>query len=259
MNPHLSLIIPAYNEAKSIEKTLERFREYLNQQDYSYEVLIITDGVQDNTAEIAGKFSLAWPQLKIIENKENHGKGFVVRQGMFLAQGQYRVFTDADNATDIAHLEKMLLKFKEGFEVVIGSRDAKDAAGATQAVPQAGYKRFLGNMGNLFIQLLVLPGIWDTQTGFKGFSAEASQKIFSKTTIDRWGFDVEVLALARHFNYKIGIIPIYWKNGAESRVKFSGYLGALLETVKVRWNLWIGKYNSDTNTRMHSNDTNRNL
>lgn len=242
MNPYLSLIIPAYNEAKSIGKTLERFREYLNQQDYSYEVLIMTDGAQDNTAEIAGKFSQAWPQLKIIENKENHGKGFVVRQGMFLAQGQYRVFTDADNATDIAHLEKMLLKFKEGFDVVIGSRDAKDAAGATQAVPQAGYKRFLGNMGNLFIQILVLPGIWDTQAGFKGFSAEAAKKIFSKTTIDRWGFDVEVLALARHFNYKIGLIPIYWKNGAESRVKLSGYLGALWETVRVRWNLWAGRY-----------------
>lgn len=242
MTTYLSLIIPAYNEAKRLSKTLERIKAYLSQQNYTYEVLIVIDGAKDNTAEIAAKFGLDWPQLRVIDNKENHGKGFVVRQGILAANGQYRVFTDADNSTDIAHLEKIIPKFKEGFDVVIGSRDPKDAVGATQAIAQAGYKRLLGNMGNLFIQLLVLPGIWDTQAGFKGFSAEASQKIFSKTKINKWGFDVEALALARNFGYKIGIIPIYWENDAESHVKLSGYIGALLETVKVRWNLWVGKY-----------------
>ncbi|MEK7500643.1 MAG: dolichyl-phosphate beta-glucosyltransferase [Patescibacteria group bacterium] len=241
-NPFVSIIIPAYNEEKRIGKTLARVREYLGEQQYSHEVLVVTDGAHDNTAVIAKEAAREWPQLWVLENKENHGKGFVVRQGMLAAKGEIRVFTDADNSTDIGHLEKMLAKFKEGFEVVIGSREAKDAPGATQAVPQSSFKRLLGDMGNLVIQILVLPGIWDTQAGFKGFSAEATQKIFSKTTINRWGFDVEALALAKHWGYKIGIIPIYWKNDAESHVKLSGYVGALLETFKVRWNLWTGRY-----------------
>lgn len=240
--PYVSIIIPAYSEAKRIGKTLARVREYLDQRQYGYEVLVVVDGARDNTAVIVKEIAQTWPQLWVLDNKENHGKGFVVRQGLLAAKGEYRVFTDADNSTDIGHLEKMLAKFEEGFEVVIGSRDAKDAAGATQAIPQAGFKQLLGNMGNLVIQILVLPGIWDTQAGFKGFSASAAQRIFSKATINRWGFDVEALALAKHFGYKIGIIPIYWKNDAESHVKLSGYIGALVETFKVRWNLWRGKY-----------------
>ncbi|MDP3799909.1 MAG: glycosyltransferase family 2 protein [bacterium] len=242
MNPYISIIIPSYNEEKRIVKTLQRIKEYLSSQDYSYEVLVVIDGAKDKTAEIAEKFSLDWTELKVINNKQNHGKGFVVRQGMLEAKGEYRVFTDADNSTDIKHLEKMIPKFKEGLHVVIGSRDYKDAIGATQAIPQPAFKRLLGNMGNIFIQVVAVFGIWDTQNGFKGFSAEAANKIFSKATINRWGFDVEVLALARKFKYKISIIPIYWENDAESHVKLSGYLGVLRDTVKVRLNLWSGKY-----------------
>ena len=241
-DPFISIIIPAYNEESRLAKTLRRVREYLDAQAYSYEVVVVIDGARDNTAAVAQKIAQDWPNLRVLENKENHGKGFVVRQGLLAAQGEYRVFSDADNSTDIAHLEKMLAKFKEGFEVVIGSRDAEDVPGATQAVPQSGFKRFLGNLGNLVIQVLVLPGIWDTQAGFKGFSASAAWKIFSKATIDRWGFDVEALALAKRLGYKIGIIPVYWENDAQSHVKLSGYIGALLETFKVRWNLWSGKY-----------------
>ncbi|MEK7565268.1 MAG: dolichyl-phosphate beta-glucosyltransferase [Patescibacteria group bacterium] len=243
MNPYISIIIPSYNEEKRIAKTLQRFKEYLSAQDYTYEVLVVIDGARDKTAEVAQKFVSDWSQLKVVNNKQNHGKGFVVKQGMLEAKGEYRVFTDADNSTDIKHLEKMILKFKEGFKVVIGSRDYKDAIGATQAIPQSGFKRLLGNMGNIFIQVVAVFGIWDTQNGFKGFSASAAEKIFSKITIERWGFDVEVLALARKFGYKIAIIPIYWENDAESHVKLSGYLGVLRDTVKVRLNLWGGKYN----------------
>ncbi|MBI4120490.1 MAG: glycosyltransferase family 2 protein [Parcubacteria group bacterium] len=241
-DPFVSIIIPAYNEEGRIAKTLARVKEYLDSQSYSCEILVVIDGARDSTAAIAKEAAQEWSQLRVLENKENHGKGFVVRQGMLEAKGEYRVFSDADNSTDIAHLEKMLAKFKEGFDVVIGSRDGKDIAGATQAVPQSGFKRLLGDMGNLVIQAVVLPGIWDTQAGFKGFSADAAQKIFSRAVVDRWGFDVETLALARRFNYKIGIIPIYWRNDPSSHVKLSGYIGALLETFRVRWNLWIGKY-----------------
>ncbi len=244
MNPYISVVIPSYNEEKRIAKTLQRFKEYLSVQDYTYEVLVVVDGARDNTAEVAEKFSLDWTQLKVVNNKQNHGKGFVVKQGMLEAKGEYRVFTDADNSTDIKHLEKMIPKFKEGFKVVIGSRDYKDAIGAKQAIPQSGFKRLLGNMGNIFIQVVAVFGIWDTQAGFKGFSAEAAEKIFSKATIERWGFDIEVLALARKFGYKIAKIPLYWENDTESHVKLSSYLGVLRDTVKVRINLWSGKYNA---------------
>lgn len=240
--PYLSVIIPAYNEEKRIAHTLKRIKEYLSQQDYSYEVLVVVDGAKDKTAEAAEGFAAGWPQLKIIKNKINHGKGYVVRQGMLEAKGEYRVFTDADNSTDIKHLEKLLPKFKQGFDVAIGTRDYRDVIGATQAVPQSKFKRFLGDAGNLFIQFLVVPGIWDTQAGFKGFTAEATQKIFSRTTIDRWGFDVEVLALVKEFGYKIAKIPLYWENDVQSHVKFSSYLGVLRDTIKVRFNLWNRKY-----------------
>ncbi|MFY9493220.1 MAG: dolichyl-phosphate beta-glucosyltransferase [Minisyncoccia bacterium] len=240
--PYLSLIVPAYNEEKRIGRTLERIKEYLSAQSYSSEVLVMVDGARDRTAEFAQNFCSDWPQLKVINNKINHGKGYVVRQGMLAAKGEIRVFSDADNSTDIRHLEKLLPKFQEGFEVVIGSRDYRDVIGATQAVPQSVLKRFLGDLGNLFIQFLAVPGIWDTQNGFKGFTAAAAERIFSKTIINRWAFDVEVLALARKFGYKIGIIPVYWENDAQSHVKLSGYINALWETVKIWWYLRTEKY-----------------
>ena len=242
VSPRLSLIVPAYNEAKRVEKTLKRIKEYLAGQNYPYEVVVVVDGATDKTAELAQNFCSDWPQLKVINNKINHGKGYVVRQGMLAAKGEIRVFSDADNSTDIRHLEKLLPKFQEGFEVVIGSRDYRDVIGATQAVPQSVLKRFLGDLGNLFIQFLAVPGIWDTQNGFKGFTDRAAERIFSKTIINRWAFDVEVLAIARKFGLKIGIIPVYWENDAQSHVKLSGYLNALWETVKIWWYLRAGKY-----------------
>ena len=240
--PYISIIVPSYREEKSLPSTLKRFKEYLTAQNYTYEVLAVVDGAKDRTAEVAEEFAKGWPELRVINNKINRGKGYVVRQGMLEAKGEYRVFTDADNATDIGHLDKMIPKFKEGFEIVVGSRDYKDAVGAKQAIPQPWHKRQLGNLGNLFIQVLVLPGIWDTQAGFKGFSAEAAQKIFSKMTVERWGFDIEILALARKFGYKIAKIPLYWENNPDSRVNLSSYFGVLRDTIKVRLNLWRGKY-----------------
>ncbi len=238
----MSVIIPAYNEEKRIFSTLKRVREYLSEQSYAYEVIVVVDGAKDRTAQVAEEFAQDWSCLRVVNNKENHGKGFVTRQGLLEATGEFRVFSDADNSTDIKHLEKLLPKFKEGFEVVIGSRDYRDVIGAKQAIAQSGFKRLLGDLGNLFIQVLAVPGIWDTQNGFKGFSAAAAQKIFSKAIINRWSFDVEALALARRFGYKIAIIPVYWENDAQSHVKLSGYINALWEVVKIRWYLWTGKY-----------------
>ena len=172
--------------------------------------------------------------ISVIDRKENRGKGYTVREGMLKAGGTIRLFMDADNSTDISHFNLMKRYFTERYDVVIGSRDSKDAEGAKQDVPQPWFKRLLGNLGNLFIQIAAVPGIWDTQCGFKAFTAEAAKNIFSKDKIDRWGFDIETLALARLLKYKIAIIPVHWVNKPGSRVKFSAYFEVLWETIKIR-------------------------
>ena len=242
-NPYLSLIIPAYNEGERINKILKRILEHLGPQDYSWELLVMLDGSEDNTFEVVSSYKDSFKgKLKIIYNKANHGKGFVVRQGMLEAKGDYKIFTDADNSTDIKYLEPMLAKFKKGYDIVISTRDPKDAKGAGQEIPQVWYKRQMGNASNLLVQIFAVPGIWDTQNGFKGFSAKAAEDIFSRATIDRWGFDFEALAIARKLKYKIGIIPIIWKNDPKSHVKLSHYLNTFKELLTVRLNLWSGKY-----------------
>ena len=173
--PYLSVIIPAYNEVKRLPITLMDIDKHLSKAKYSYEILVVNDGSTDGTAEVVNRFSTIVKNLRLVDNKENKGKGGVVKQGMLEALGEYRLFTDADNSTSVDHFNKMIPYFKEGYEVVIGSRDIE---GSELHPSQAWYKRLLGNMGNLYIQALLLPGIWDTQCGFKCFSEEAANKIF---------------------------------------------------------------------------------
>lgn len=239
----LSVIIPAYNEEKRIGKTLLAVDHYLAKQKFDYEILAVIDGATDKTAEVVNNFRQMVRNLRLIDNKQNHGKGWVVRQGMLEAHGEIRLFMDADNATTLDHFDKMLPLFRDGYEVVIGSRDSKDARGAKQAVPQPLFKRILGNAGNVLIQIFAVPGIWDTQCGFKAFSAKAAKAIFSKTRIDRWGMDIEILALTRKLGFKIGKIPVYWVNDAASLVKLSGYLAVFKELFQIWWWMLTDKYN----------------
>lgn len=239
---YLSVIIPAYNEGERIIKTINIISKYLQKQSYIYEIIVVSDGSKDNTADIVNKLTLSTPNLQLIDRKINRGKGHTVKEGMLRAQGEIRLFTDADNSTDISHFDLMKPLFDEGYDIVICSRDEKDAKGAHQDIPQKWYKRMLGNMGNLFIQIVAVRGIWDTQCGFKAFRARSAEKIFSQTKIDRWGFDIEVLALARHLKYKLGIVPANWINDPDSRVSATAYFQVLWETVKIRWNFIAGKY-----------------
>lgn len=238
---YLSVIIPAYKEEKRIGKTLLAVDQYLSKQKYQYEIIVVSDeGSPNKTVEVVKNFQKMVKNLRIIENEKNHGKGFVVRQGMLEAQGDYRLFMDADNSTSVDQVENFLPRFNDGYDVVIGSRAIK---GAKIDVHQPFYKEAFGKLGNKVIQLVAVWGIDDTQAGFKCFSAKAAEDIFSKAVIDRWGFDVEVLALARKLNYKIKEMPIEWINDPESHVKLSSYIQVLMETFKIRWNLIIGKYN----------------
>lgn len=237
----LSVVIPAYNEEKRIVETLEAVNEFLSKQSYDYEILVVVDGAKDNTAEVVRQLEAHMPKARLIDNKENHGKGWVVRQGLLEATGDIRVFMDADNSTTVDHITSFLPYFEQGFDVVIGSRRIE---GSNIAVHQSFIRDFLGGVFRFIVHTLVPLHVTDSQCGFKAFTARAAETIFPKQTIDRWAFDVEILALARKFGFKIKEAPVRWVNDGASTVKFSGMVHMLIEILQVRINLWTGKYKS---------------
>lgn len=239
-NPYLSVIIPAYNEAERIPKTLIDIDKHLSRVDFTYEIVVVNDGSTDNTAEIVTKMTPSIKNLKLLDNKENHGKGAVVRDGMLLTKGEIRLFTDADNSTSVDQFEKMIPFFSEGYDVVIGSRAVP---GSKLTPSQPFYRRLLGRLSNLVIQLVNVPGIHDTQCGFKAFTAKAAEEVFTRSKISGWGFDIEALALARALGYRTKEIPITWVNDLGSHVKPSAYLHVFKENLMIRLWLWQGKYN----------------
>jgi len=227
----LSVIVPIYNEAERLPKTLQRLHEYLTAKPFSYEILLVLDGPTDGTRQVVNKIAAEIANLRIIDRQVNRGKGYTVKEGVLKASGQIRLFTDADNSTDIAHFDQMLPLFDRGYSVVIASRSPRDVAGAIQAVPQPLYRWLLGRVGNFIVQRLVIRGIWDTHCGFKAFCADTAKRIFAQTVIDGWGFDIEVLALARAMNFRIGKIPAYWINDSRSHMGLLDYVRALRDTI----------------------------
>lgn len=238
----LSIIIPAFNEEKNLEKTIRKFDNYLKSQNYDFEVIVVNDGSTDKTAEIAHKLSAEFNYLKIIDNKINQGKGAAVRQGFSSALGRYRLFIDADNATDINHLDLAWPLLDKGNDIVIASRSYRDHPATVQEIKQTLLKRSLGLFGNLIIQFLAVKNIWDTQCGFKIFTAKSLEIILPRLTIGRWAFDAEMLAIAQKHKFKIGIIPVIWKNSEFSRVGLKGYFSSFKEVLKIRINLFNHKY-----------------
>lgn len=237
---YLSVVVPAYNEQRRLPKTLGEISRYLTKQNYVYEILVVNDGSKDKTAEVVIDLMSEIKNLRLVDNKENKGKGAVVKQGMLEAKGKFRVFTDADNSTSIDQVEKMWPEFNKGFDVVIGSRDIK---GAVLDPPQAWYRILLGNTFNLLVQILCgFWGIWDTQCGFKGFTEKATIAVFPKCKIDRFAFDPEILMIAKKLGYKIKEVPIHWKNDPESKVKLKSMLKMGIDLLKIRWNLIKGEY-----------------
>ena len=237
---YLSVIIPAYNEERRLPKTLKAIDGYLKRQSYDYEILVVNDGSKDKTFEVAKNLESEIKNLRATGYEKNQGKGFAVRFGLLEAKGEYRVFTDADNSTSIDQVEKMWPEFKKGYDIVIGSRDVK---GAEVAVPQAYWRRRLGDFFNLLVQLICgLWGIWDTQCGFKGFTNEAAEKILPGCRINRFAFDPEMLIIAKKLGFKIKEVPIYWVNDPHSKVKFKSMVKMLLDLLKIRWNLICRKY-----------------
>lgn len=240
--PYLSVIIPAYNEENRITKTLKDIDKYLKSQSFSYEIVVVNDASTDKTVEVVQNLMDSIDNLRILDYQKNHGKGWSVKKGMLETKGDYRLFMDADNATTLDHFDKMRPLLEKDYKIIIGTRDSKDHKDAEQTVSQPWHKRMLGDVGNILIQVMAVPGIWDTQCGFKLFSAQAATEIFKRSKIDRWGFDIEALALARKLGYKIGIIPVKWVNDPNSHVGLKGYVRTLLDLLKIKWNFIKGAY-----------------
>jgi dolichyl-phosphate beta-glucosyltransferase len=243
---YLSWLIPAHNEERRIEKTIREVDAYLRAKKnsdvlFEYEIILINAGSTDTTQEIAERLKKEIANFSVLVT-DGRGKGWAVKQGMLQSHGDIRLFSDADNATSPNHWDRMAPLFQNGFDVGIGSRHYKDAPGAQQQVGEPLIRRIAGQMGNIWIQTFAVPGIWDTQAGFKAFTKKSAEDIFSRTRMAGFSFDIEVLAIARRLGYNIGIIPLDWKHDSDSKVSLKSYIEVLLDVLKIRWNLLIDTY-----------------
>lgn len=195
----LSIVIPAYLEEKNIPSTLKALSDYFDKQDYTVEYISVDDGSSDNTADVARSAG-----ARVIRFDRNRGKGAAVRAGMLEASGEYILFTDADYPYRIDAVEDCLKSFESGADVVIGSRNISGSDRGRERLK----RRMISKVGNIIARIFILPGISDTQAGFKCFRRDAARKIFSLAIIDGWGFDIEALYLARMLRFQIAEVAI---------------------------------------------------
>jgi dolichyl-phosphate beta-glucosyltransferase len=238
---HLSVIIPAYNEELRLPRTLSHCTGYLESQPYSSEIIVVDDGSTDNTRGVVKEQRSSQLSVKLLSHPDgtNHGKGASVKLGMMRAQGEYRLFMDADNSTTLDQVAGFWPFVESGCQVVIGSRGLKNSK---IGLRQARYKELAGRIGNRIIRALAIPGIHDTQAGFKLFTANAAAAVFPRATIDRWGSDVEQIVIARVHRCRVCEAPITWINASGSNVRLGAYLQVLREVLQIRRNLRSGKY-----------------
>lgn len=234
----LSVIVPLYNEASTLEKNCLQIYHYLKKNFSSFEIILVNDGSQDATQIIAEKLSEHHAEIELVHYSDNQGKGYAISRGVQAAQGDLILFLDVDLSTPISDLA-ILKPYSEQSDVVIGSRAL---ASSHVAKKQVWYRVILGRVGNVLIQSLLVPGIQDTQCGFKLFRNEAAKKLFSQLTIHRWGFDFEILYLAKKAGYAIKEVGVHWRDEDESKLKFSDYFSTLFELVKIKWNNLCGRY-----------------
>lgn len=210
----LSVVIPAYNEDRRIANTLVKVRGYLDRQDFSSEIIVVSDGCTDLTDQYATQALRNWPNFRLLCRVENKGKGYSVKEGILDSRGRLILFTDADLSTPIEELDNFL-PWADEFDVLIGSRTLPDS---NIQVHQSFFREYMGKTFNLFVRLFVLRGIKDTQCGFKLFHRQAALDIFRRIKLAGFGFDVEALYLCRKLGYSIKQIPVIWKNSPESHV-----------------------------------------
>lgn len=211
----LSIIIPAYNEEARLCATLTCIHSFMRKRSASFELIVVDDGSTDRTCEIARDFANLHEQTKLVSYKANRGKGFAVRQGVFASTGDLILFCDADGSTPIEEIDALILAIDEGADLAFGSRNMPDPV---KSVRTSQHRKLIGNTFNLFVQRLLLPGIADTQCGFKLFKRQAALSSFRASKIDRFAFDVEILYLAKMHGFRIREIAINWTNAPGSKV-----------------------------------------
>ena len=247
--PHLSVIIPAYNEEPNFKKgTVNEVPEFLKKQGYTYEILIGDDGSSDNTASLAQDFANKHDHVRVIKNS-HEGKAATVKTGVKEAKGDYILFTDFDQATPISEVEKLLPYFSQ-YDIVIGSRQLPGAKREKEPI----HRHIMGLVFNIIVQIIAIRGIWDTQAGFKCFKAQIAKELFGQLKV--YGkakkvqgalvtaFDVELLFIAKKRGFKIKEVPIIWHHVSTSRVSpIKDSLRMLRDVIKIRLNDLRGVYN----------------
>lgn len=238
MNPELSLILPARNEQARLPYTLAEIEAYVCREQIDCEVIVVDSGSRDATSAVAQQAMRSFPQLRLVRT-DRRGKGRAVRAGVHAARGQIVLFGDADLSWSVEELSRFPRLVTPEQPVVIGSREGHGA----QRLGEPIYRHLMGRVFNRMVQRLAVPGVEDSQCGFKAFTAEAAQAIFSRQRIDGFGFDVEVLFLARRLGYPIRVVPLRWEHKENSSVApIRDTLSMMSDVLRVRWNARRGVY-----------------
>lgn len=238
--PQYSIVVPAYNEGARIGSTLQEILHHIQVHNWRAEVLLIDDGCRDNTVEIAAGIGAGRPELRIVRNPGNQGKGYAVRNGMMQARGKVLLFTDADLSSPISEAGKLFAALEDGAEVAIGSRWLDPSL---QFQRQSLKRQVLSRLYNIFLRAMLFFPYRDTQCGFKAFTHEAAARIFPLQRINRWGFDPEILYLAHRMRFRVAEVPVAWGHDDGSRLKVwrDGFRMGW-DTLRIRAYAIMGKY-----------------
>lgn len=238
--PELSVVIPAYNEEHRIPATLQSVHDFLSQSGRSFELIIVDDGSLDGTAQVVESFAENHPHTRLISYQPNRGKGHAVRVGMLAAEGDLLLMNDADGSSPIAEARKLIDAIAGGADVAIGSRAKPDDSREVKALA---YRKMIGNAFNIIVQSMLLPGITDTQCGFKMFTRKAARDVFPVQRINGYGFDVEILSIARLHGYRLAEIPINWANVEGSKVNvLLDSPKMFIEVLRIKTSALLGHY-----------------
>jgi dolichyl-phosphate beta-glucosyltransferase len=235
-----SFVIPAYNESVRIRPTLHALLRHVQEQNWDAEILVVNDGSTDDTAQAVREFGKTHPQVLLVENPGNHGKGYSVRNGMLHARGDICLFTDADLSSPITEAQKLFDAIDRGADIAIGSRWLRTEL---QTERQPLYRQAFGRIFNLAQRLILGLRFADTQCGFKAFRRDAAQRIFPLQKIERWGFDPEILFLARRADLRVEEVPVLWAHSEGTRLNpLRDGLRMFVELLRIRWNAMTGDY-----------------